>query len=366
MTSERRADGDSRAGRLPAGRFPVGLLGCGRIARLFHLPILAAHPELELLAVAEPDPAGRAVARSTASGAEIHEDWREVVADPRIEAVVVCLPSGIHADAACGAFAAGKHVYLEKPVATTLEDGRRVESAWRASGAVGMAGFDQRFAAAMMELKRELGSGSIGAPTGARLAMGSGRRDAPDWKRSRATGGGVLLDLGSHMVDLARFVLEDEVRDVQASVASVLSDDDTASFTMTLASGILAQVWVTLAGVTESRFEVVGERGVLLADRYAGTLRRLSPEPPWGRPDRARAGLARLGRDSRALLAVARPLGLGTTYRSALATFAAAVAARGLASPDIADGVKSLEVVIAAEESARTGRAVAVPHASPV
>ena len=342
----------------------VALLGCGRIARLFHLPILAARPELALTAVAEPDPAGRALAREAAPGAEVREDWREVVDDPRIEAVVVCLPSGLHADAACAAFGAGKHVYLEKPVATTLQDGRRVEDAWRASGAVGMTGFDQRFAPAMTALKRELRAGRIGAPTGARLAMGSGRRDAPEWKRSRATGGGVLLDLGSHMADLARFVLEDEVREVRASVASVLSDDDTASFTMALAGGVLAEAWVTLAGVTESRFEVIGERGMLVADRYAGTLRRLPPEPPWSRPARARAGLARLGRDSRALLAAARPLGLGATYESALAAFAAAVAARRPASPDVADGVRSLEVVIAAEQSARTGRAVAVPPPS--
>jgi predicted dehydrogenase len=345
---------------------PTGLLGCGRIARHFHLPILGAQPELELLAVAEPDPAGRDLARAAAPGAEIREDWREVVDDPRIEALVVCLPSGIHADAACAAFAAGKHVYLEKPVATTIEDGRRVEVAWRASGAVGMAGFDQRFAAAMTGLKRELQAGRIGAPTGARLAMGSGRRDAPEWKRSRSTGGGVLLDLGSHMVDLTRFVLEEDVREVRASVASVLSDDDTASFTMTLGSGLLAQAWVTLAGITESRFEIVGERGMLVADRYAGTLRRLPPEPPWSRPHRARAGLARLGRDSRELLAVARPLDIGATYRSALSAFAAAVSAGGPASPDIADGVRSLEVVIAAEESARTGRPAAVPLAAPI
>lgn len=343
---------------------PTGLLGCGRIARHFHLPILGAQQELELLAVAEPDPAGRDLARAAAPGADIRADWREVVDDPRIEALVVCLPSGIHADAACAAFAAGKHVYLEKPVATTIEDGRRVEGAWRASGAVGMAGFDQRFAAPMIGLKRELRAGTIGAPTGARLAMGSGRRDAPEWKRSRATGGGVLLDLGSHMADLARFVLEDEAREVRASVASVFSDDDTASFTMTLGSGLLAQAWVTLAGITESRFEVVGERGMLVADRYAGTLRRLPPEPPWSRPHRARTGLARLARDSRALLAVARPLDIGATYRSALSAFAAAVSAGEPASPDIADGVRSLEVVIAAEESARTGYPAAVPLAA--
>ncbi len=349
----------------PVGARPlrVALLGCGRIARIFHLPILAELPVFELVAVAEPDPAGRALALGKAPAARVVEDWREALDDAGIEAVVVCLPSGMHADVACAAFAAGKHVYLEKPVATTFEDGHRVRDAWRASGAMGMTGFDQRFAAPMVALKRELRAGTIGRPTGARLAMGSGRRDAPEWKRARATGGGVLLDLGSHMADLVRFVLEKEVGVVGASIASVLADDDTAAFTMTLTGGLLAQAWVTLAGITESRFEVVGERGMLIADRYAGTLRHEAPEPPWSRPARARAGLTRLGRDTRALLEVARPVALGATYRAALEAFAEAVSTGRPAAPDIEDGVRSLAVVLAAEESARTGRSTAVPSA---
>jgi predicted dehydrogenase len=170
----------------------------------------------------------------------------------------------------------------------------------------------------------------------------------------------VLLDLGSHMADLARFVLREEVREVRATAATALSDDDTAAFTMTLDGGMLAQAWVTLAGVTESRVEIMGERGMLVADRYAGTLRRLPTEPPWSRPARAAAGIARVGRDARALLEVARPVPLGATYRAALAAFAAAIGAGEPGSPDIEDGFRSLAIVIAAEDSAATGRAVAV------
>jgi myo-inositol 2-dehydrogenase/D-chiro-inositol 1-dehydrogenase len=337
----------------------VGLLGCGRIARIFHLPILADLAGVELVAVAEPDPVGRARAVAAAPRATVVADWRDVVADPGIDALVVCLPSGMHAEAAGAAFEAGRHVYLEKPIATSLDDGRRVLAAWRSSGKVGMAGFDQRFEPAIDALRREVLAGRVGAPTGARLAMGSGRRDAPEWKRARATGGGVLLDLGSHMADLTRFVLGEEVREVCASLATTLADEDTASFTMTLASGKLAQAWVTLAGITESRVEVVGERGLLTADRYAGTVRFFPLEPAWSRVDRAREGLARLGRDSRALIEIAQPLAIGATYRAALEAFAAAVAAGRQTSPDIGDGFRSLAVVLAAEASARTGLAVA-------
>jgi predicted dehydrogenase len=73
--------------------------------------------------------------------------------------------------------------------------------------------------------------------------------------------------------------------------------------------------------------------------------------------------MARLTSESRALLAVARPLALGGTYRAALEAFGVAVAAGGAASPDIEDGFRSLAVVVAAEESAQTGRSTAVPPA---
>ena len=338
-------------------RLRVGLLGCGRIARVFHLPILAGLPGVKLAAVADPDPAARARAGAGAPGAVVVADWREVVADPRVDAIVVCLPSGMHAEAAGAAFAAGHAVYLEKPIATDLEDGRAILRAWRSSGAVGMAGFDQRFEPAIRALRNAARAGTAGPVTGLRLAMGSGRRDAPAWKRSRATGGGVLLDLGSHLVDLARFVLAEEVRTVAAVTASALTEDDTAAIALTMESGRLAQAWVTLAGITESRVEVVGQAGMLVADRYAGTVELLPLEPAWSRPARARRGLARLGREARALLEVAQPLDLGVTYRGALAAFVEAARARRSSPPDLADGFRSLAVVLAAEESARTGRA---------
>lgn len=337
----------------------VALLGCGRIARIFHLPILAEIPGVELVAVADPDPGARALAAERVPGVRVVGDWGEVVADPSLDAVVVCLPSGMHADSACAAFDAGLHVYLEKPIATSLEDGRRVVRAWRSSGAVGITGFDQRFEPAMIALRRAARAGHAGEVTGLRLAMGSGRRGAPAWKRSRATGGGVLLDLGSHLIDLARFVLGEEVREVTAAVAAAIDEDDTATIAMTMETGRLAQAWVSLSGITESRVEVVGQGGMLVADRYAGTLEFVPLEPAWSRIARARRGLARLGRDSRALLEVARPLALGVTYRGALEAFAEAARAGSPTPPDIADGFRSLAVVLAAEESARSGRSVA-------
>jgi 1,5-anhydro-D-fructose reductase (1,5-anhydro-D-mannitol-forming) len=222
-----------------------------------------------------------------------------------------------------------------------------------------MAGFNQRFSPAVRALREAARDGRVGAPTGLRLATGTGRRDPPAWKRSRASGGGVLLDLGSHAADLARHVLGEEVRSVRASLGSIRTEDDTATIAMTMESGRLAQAWVTFVGITESRAELIGERGALVADGYAGTLDLVPLEPAWSRPARARRGLGRLGGVARTLLGVARPLPLDVTYRGALTAFVEAVRRGRSIAPDLEDGFRSLAVVLAAEESARTGRAIA-------
>src|SRR5512134_1043415 len=112
----------------------VGLLGCGRIARMYHLPILARATGVELAALADPDPERLAAAGAAAPGARRSSDWREILGDDSIDAVVICVPTGLHADAARAAFQSGKDVYLEKPVATELAAARDAVLQWRASG----------------------------------------------------------------------------------------------------------------------------------------------------------------------------------------------------------------------------------------
>ncbi len=344
--------------RAPAIR--VGLLGCGRIARLFHLEILAQAPGLELVAVADPDEAALRVVGERVATTRLVEDFRDVVRDPGIDAVVICLPPDLHAEAATAAFGAGKHAFVEKPLATTLDDGFRVRDAWRASGRVGMTGFNQRFTPAVERLKRILRAGRIGEVVAARAVMGSEARDLPEWKRTRASGGGVLLDLASHLVDLTRFVLEREVRSVSAVVTSIRTEEDSAAMAMHLDDGRMALSHVTLAGVQEARYEVVGEDGRAIMDHYADSLRLEPLRPPYGRLEHLQRGLDDLREVPRAVHRVLVPPDPQRTYRRALGTFVRAIVNGSAGTPDIEDGLRSLAVVMAAEESARRGGPVEV------
>ncbi len=342
----------------------TALLGCGRISRLFHLPMLAALEGCVLRGVAEPDPHSRAAAARIVGDAVLVDDYESLLADDSVEAVVICLPSGLHAAAAEAAFAAGKHVYLEKPMATSLEEARGVREAWRSAGRHGMIGFNQRFDPLVRSARQAVAEGRLGETAGARIMLGSATRTPPAWKELRATGGGVLLDLGSHAADLARFVFGQEIASVSATIRSQRFEADTAALTMVLADGQIVQAHLTSTAAQESRFELLGEHGVLAVDRYAGTFEPRRPLPPYGASARAGHALRALRRAPLRARALVRPARDGDSYRAALGAFIGSIRADEPCPPDLEDGYRSLAVVIAAEESARLSRPVELEAAS--
>ncbi|HYO47658.1 MAG TPA: Gfo/Idh/MocA family oxidoreductase [Gemmatimonadota bacterium] len=337
----------------------IGILGCGRIARIYHLQILSGHGDAEVGAVAESDEGLLREAQRVVPAARAFADWRAVLEDGLIDAVVVCLPTGLHSGAAVAAFEAGKHVYLEKPIATTLEAAGDVVAAWRTSGRIGMIGFNQRFHPLVISAREAIREGRIGRIVGARMTSGASPRDLPAWKRQRASGGGALLDSCSHHADLARFLFDNEVRDVTASVSSLRSEDDNAWTTMTMESGVRVESRASFTSVQENRFEITGEAGGLSVDRIEGRMRLHPVDVAWSRVARLRREIRRLASvpdGVRGLLTSPRD----PSYRLALSAFARAVRERSPLAPDPCDGERSLAVVLAAEASARDGRRVLV------
>jgi predicted dehydrogenase len=352
-------------------RLRVGLMGCGRIAQRAHRPALAAMPGVALAAVAEPEAAAREACRVRAPGAALFGDYRDLLERGRLDAVVICLPPALHAEAAVAAFERGLHVYLEKPLATTLEDGERVVDAWRRAGTVGWIGFNHRFHPLVGALRAALRAGVLGEVTAVRTVFGAARRGLPAWKRERGSGGGALLDLATHHIDLVRFVLGGEIARVAALVRSVETEDDTAALALGLETGPLVTMLTSLTAVEEDRIEVHGARGQLVLDRYRS--RRLLFRPArrdFGAGARLRAVGSALASLPGTLLDAANPP-RQPSLALALAAFAAtarrdapggrADAPEGRAqAPDLEEGLRSLAVVAAAERAARSGLIVAL------
>ncbi|MDQ4074791.1 MAG: Gfo/Idh/MocA family oxidoreductase [Chloroflexota bacterium] len=329
----------------------VGLIGCGRIAQLKHLPILAALPNAQLVALAEHDAARRAQAREQVPQAHAFASYQELLYHSDVEAVVICLPSSLHAEAAIAALEAHKHVYLEKPIATDLADAAAVVAAWREAQTIGMIGFNFRFDARYQKMRQQVCTGAVGELLAVRSLYSTAARTLPIWKERRSSGGGVLLDLASHHIDLVRYVLDTEIELVWADIISRRSEEDNATLYLQLRSGLLVQSFFSMGSVDAHQFEVYGQEGRLMVDRLH------APDVELLRPSLKHLRLKRLGVFLRRLLYTPN---YNQPFQAALHTFVEAVRTGESVAPNLLDGCRSLAVVAAAEESARTYEAVAL------
>jgi predicted dehydrogenase len=312
------------------------------------------------VAAADPDAAARDRARRL-TGVSVHDRAEALLARDDVDAVVVCAPTPLHADLAVAACEAGKHLYLEKPIATDLEDARRVLQAAESTGVKAVMGFNRRRHPAFERARELVLEGRLGRVLAVHAAFceRSPPDDLPPWKRDRSTGGGVLLDLASHHVDLARWILDDEVDAVQARIESAASDQDSAWVRLSMRRGTEVQGFFSFRGGLADSLELIGERGTLRVDRHGlGLLLRTPRRFGYG----VRHERTAPHRDELASRLLRVPGTAGDpSYRRSLAAFVRMLGGgpHGLAS--LGDGLRSLEVVLAAESSASSaGSAVPV------
>jgi len=208
----------------------VGVIGFGWMGQAHtrayvrvphHYPELPVRPVL--VSVADPEP-GRAAAAGEQYGfVRTTERWPDVVDDPEVEAVSVTAPNFLHREIGAAVAAAGKHLWIEKPVGIGVADAEAVAAAVAAGGVRSAVGFNYRHAPAVATAKELIARGDLGAITHARVRLFSDYAAHPDgalsWRFERGRGGsGVLGDLASHAVDLVRHLIG-EIGSVVADTA---------------------------------------------------------------------------------------------------------------------------------------------------
>jgi predicted dehydrogenase len=332
----------------------LGLLGCGSVAYWLHLRAVRQIPEISLAAAVDPDPAARQRLNGTAS-IPVYERAEELLRREDIEAVLICAPTGLHAELAIAAARARKHFYLEKPIASTAAQAQEIVEAARRAGVIGVMGYNRR-RHPLFEWARELlANGCIGRVRGVQTAFCEPTPAVlmPAWKRHRSSGGGVLLDLASHHIDQLRWMLNEEAAVIAAAIRSEDTDCDTARIELTMTAGVEVQGFFSFRAGLADYLHFTGERGTLQVDRHAASLSlRLNRRGGYYgtvlRPVRPSPAVAawRLERWWRP--------GADPSYRRSLRDFVGAVHGRSLPSATLDDGVRSLEVVLAAEEAAST------------
>ncbi len=332
------AEGRARREGPADGPLHVGLIGCGGIACQYHLRILGRSPGVTVAAVADPRPDARARAAEL-TGAPATADAGEVIGRSDIDAVVICSDNRSHADLACAAAAAGRHIYLEKPIAIRVEDGRRVVAAACSAGVTAAMGFSLRFSPPVVRARRLLAEGRIGRirEVHASLCEPVEVERMRDWKRHRASGGGVLLDLGSHQVDMARWVLGEELGAIEtAEVESRRCEHDVARYRARTVSGTSITAELSYLDGRRCEWELVGDRGRMWFDRHGGSP-RISEDG--GGPARRRSA------DWRSRLRALPLPRREKTFGLSLAGFVRAVRGEEQGMPTFEDGLRSLEAV---------------------
>jgi predicted dehydrogenase len=267
-----------------------------------HFPSLEVRPELVAVADEVPGRAEEAAAQYGFTTAT--RDWREVVADPRVRAVSIATPNFLHREIGVAMAEAGKHIWIEKPVGLTLADAQAVAEAVSKAAVHGTVGFNYRNAPAVAYARELIGSGEIGTVTHARIRLLSDYAAHPDgaltWRYERARGGsGVLGDLASHGVDLARYLLgeidalvadsaifvPERARPTGATAAHAraaggvpgrVENEDYVSCLLRFASGargVLEACRVSVGEQNNYGFEIHGTRGTVMWDfRRMGEL----------------------------------------------------------------------------------------------
>ncbi|GAA2487931.1 Gfo/Idh/MocA family oxidoreductase [Streptomyces longisporus] len=196
----------------------VGFGWMGRVHTQAYARVLHHYPQLglrpQLITVAEEVP-GRAEEAAAQFGfASTTRDWRDVVDDPRIQAVSITAPNFLHREIGVAMAEAGKHIWIEKPVGLSTADARAVADAVAMAGVQGAVGFNYRNAPAVEAARELIASGAIGSVTHVRVRLFSDYAAHPEgaltWRYEKERGGsGVLGDLASHGADLARHLLGD-------------------------------------------------------------------------------------------------------------------------------------------------------------
>jgi predicted dehydrogenase len=245
-------------------RLALAILGVGHFGR-FHALKAAAHPRVRLVGVADADPA-RATAVAAEAGTRVLATEAAIAA---ADAVIVAAPTRFHHDLAMAALDAGKHVFIEKPIAATLAEADALVAAAASRGRVLQVGHIERFSAAFRAV--------VGAAAGGQARSWDAVRAAPF--RPRSLDVSVVLDLMIHDIDLILELAGAEPEAVEAVGAAVASDrPDFAVARLRFAGGRAAVITASRVSLAmERRLRVLGTEGemsVNFLDRSLAVLRR--------------------------------------------------------------------------------------------
>ncbi|MGG3277724.1 Gfo/Idh/MocA family protein [Paenibacillus macerans] len=336
------------------------IAGCGHIAGK-HIEAIENTEGARLVAVCDPNPGRLAEMRTRLPDAACYAELGMLLErEPDVDAVCVCAPSGLHAQLALKAAAAGKHLVLEKPVTLDLEEAERLRQAVRAAGVRAAVVHPNRFRPAIRHLKNALAQNRFGKLSHVNVTVRWNRSqayyDQAAWRGTKAMDGGVLMNQAIHGLDLLQWLFGPvaEVKSLVATRVRRIEAEDVAIAAIRLESGALGviEAATTVYGHNlEETIAVFGETGyAVIGGRTANWIRHWACA---GMPEEETAALIReVERD---------PYGI-PGHQCIIADLVGAVAEGREPAVTLEDGIRAVELALQMTGGGRGGDFRLVPE----
>ena len=257
-----------------------GVIGAGGIADRRTIPGMMLCDNAELVAVMEINQELAEKCRAKWNCPKAYDNEADILNDPDIDAVYIASPVVLHARQAMAAADAGKHILIEKPLAMTSEEGQRVVDYCEGKGVKVAVGLMMRFGANVQAMKKAIADGKIGKPVSGYSMFSCWYPDMPgNWRQSKKKGGGgALMDMGVHCVDLMQYVLGSRVKQVAAfhdTLTIHYEVEDSSVVMLRMENGCQCVVQSNFNipdDASKWRLEFFGDQGRLLGDTVIGQV----------------------------------------------------------------------------------------------
>jgi len=332
------------------GALRVGLIGAGRIGALRAKALARGVSGAALVAVSDADRTAAAQLAQQVGVSDVYADYRDLLSNPGVDAVFVCTPTSTHADIMVAAAAAGKCLFVEKPIALDMAEVDRALAAIERAGVPLQIGFNRRWDPTFARVRQAVADGTVGE---VHLLHIISRDPAPPPLSYVLTSGGLFADMTIHDFDMARFLVGSEVDSVFVRGAVRISkeigeagDIDTAVVVLTFHNGALATIENSRQAVYgyDQRVELLGSRGGISTGNVFPNQVVISTASDVRRDLPLNFFMQRYAE----------------SYVIETQAFVDAVSAGKRPAPDGADGREALRIALAARESLLSGHPISL------
>ncbi len=263
-----------------ADKIRWGVIGAGGIADRRTIPGMMLCDNAELVAVMEINDELAEKCRAKWGCPKAYTSEADLLADPDIDAVYIATPVVFHAKQAMMAADAGKHILIEKPLAMTSDEGQQIINYCESKGVKIAAGLMMRYGSYIQAMKQAVAEGKIGRPVSGYAQFTCWYPDMPgNWRQSKKNGGGgCLMDMGVHCIDLLQYVLGSQVKEVAAfhdTLSFQYEIEDSSTVMLRMENGCQCVVQTNFNVPDDAakwRFELFGDQGRLLGQNVIGQI----------------------------------------------------------------------------------------------